>query len=92
MLVRNAVGGVDQLDATIEGEYLIFETEHFSRFVLVGKKVDTLVAMQWTVFVIVMILMLVSVIVTMGLVYVANKPKFEKFFKYIAKDFYKHTK
>ena len=92
VLVRNAVGGVDQLDATIEGEYLIFETEHFSRFVLVGKKVDTLVAMQWTVFVIVMILMLVSVIVTMGLVYVANKPKFEKFFKYIAKDFYKHTK
>ena len=92
VLVRNDVGGVDQLNTTIEGEYLIFETEHFSRFVLVGKKVDTLAAMQWTVFVIVIILMLVVVIATVGLVYVANKPKFEKFFKYIAKDFYKHTK
>lgn len=91
VLARNDQGGVDALETRIEGEYLIFETDHFSRFVLVGKTVDTLVGMQWTVFIIVLILMLVVVVVSVIFVYLANEKRFEKIFKYISKDFYKKS-
>ena len=92
VLARDDNGGIEKLETRIDGEYLVFETEHFSRFVLVGERVDTLVGMQWVVFVIVVLLMIVSVTVTVVLVYFYNKPMFEKMFKYISKDFYKNKK
>ena len=86
VLTLDESGAVQGLDTHIDGDYLVFTTEHFSRFVFVGESVDTLGNMQWVVFVMVLLMAMGVVVGGTLIVYNCKKEYFHKLFKFISSD------